>query len=47
MGYSEKQAVGLVRFSLGWDSNAEDVQNAAVVVKGIVERMLSKENRRQ
>lgn len=46
MGYSEKQATGLVRFSFGWNSNEKDVQKASIVVRDIVERMLKKEKNR-
>ena len=43
MGYSEKQASGLMRFSFGWQSELAEVQRAAVQVKEVVTKMMNKE----
>lgn len=43
MGYPSPKASGLVRFSFGWQSTADEVQRAAAVVQETVQKMMSKE----
>lgn len=43
MGYSEKQASGLLRFSFGWKTELSEVQKAADLVKEVVTKMMNKE----
>jgi cysteine desulfurase len=40
MGYPD-QAMGLVRFSLGWQTCLEDVRRAAAIVEEVLQRMLT------
>jgi len=47
MGYSDKQATGLVRFSFGWNNQVSEVQRAGVLVKEVVLRMMSKERKQR
>jgi len=47
MGYSDEQAMGLVRFSFGWQSTKEEAQRAAEVVGEVVRKMFSKEKKKR
>ena len=47
MGYSDLQASGLIRFSFGWNTTAEEVEEAAGIVREVASRMMSKERRKR
>ncbi|MCA9781294.1 MAG: aminotransferase class V-fold PLP-dependent enzyme [Candidatus Eremiobacteraeota bacterium] len=47
MGYEDRRASGLVRFSFGWKSDTKETERAATIVKDVVERLMQKEKERQ
>jgi cysteine desulfurase len=47
MGFGDARASGLVRFSFGWNSNEEEAQRAAGIVREVVLRMKTKEKKRR
>ena len=47
MGYDDRQAAGLVRFSCGWKSDTKETERAATIVKDVVERLVNKEKSRR
>ena len=47
MGYDDRQAAGLVRFSFGWKSDTKETERAATIVKDVVERLVNKEKSRR
>lgn len=46
MGFPPSRALGLVRFSFGWNSSKEEVQRSAEIVQEIVKKMIQKEKQR-
>lgn len=47
MGYSDEEALGLVRFSFGWKSDTKETEKAAQAVQDVVERLMKKEIKRR
>jgi cysteine sulfinate desulfinase/cysteine desulfurase-like protein len=47
MGYSDEDALGLVRFSFGWKSDTKETEKAAQAVQDVVERLMKKEIKRR
>lgn len=45
MGYSDEQASGLIRFSFGWNTRGEEVEQAAEAMRDIAQRLMQKERK--
>ena len=47
MGFEDEQASGLVRFSFGWKSDTKETEQAALVARDVILRLMEKEKKRR